>query len=177
MPPLRSAAVQRPDDIVNAMFVAIANHRIGLVRARSFAGLMSLYESSYLRLRRAFGDPASLPDHSLSSARTDLPLHVRVLTRAPYTTDLHLTYWFAGDPSPVADPDLVVRVYHDARLAEACSCSARPHHRALSRYAREARTEVERRWLMNVMLNKWLEFCLDAGHGAGRRPRGVLVRA
>jgi hypothetical protein len=152
------------------MFVTIAGDRIGLVPARSFAGLMTLYETSYLRLRRMLGDPTALADRSLSSAPGDLPLHVEVLERAPYTTTLRLTYWFAAGTAPVADPDLVVRVYRDARLAEACACAARPHHRALSAYAREAPTELERRWLMNVMLNKWLEFCLDAGH---RRPRAV----
>jgi hypothetical protein len=156
------------------MFVTIARDRLELVPARSFAGLMSLYESSYLRLRRAFGDPAALPERAVSSAEHDLPLHVTVLARARYTTDLHLTYWFAAGGTPVADPDLTVRIYHDAHLAEACACAQRPHHRALSRYARAAATEVERRWLMNVMLNKWLEFCLESGHGARGPLRAVL---
>ena len=131
---------------------------------------MTLYETSYLRLRRLLGDPAQLAACSVSSAAADLPLHVEVLERAPYTTTLRMTYWFAAGGAPIADPDLVVRVYRDARLAEACSCAARPHHRALSAYALRASTEVERRWLMNVMLSKWLEYCLEAGH---RRPQAV----
>ena len=150
------------------MFVTITADRVVLSRPRSFAGLMTLYETSYLRLRRLLGDPMRLATRTVSSAAADLPLHVTVLERAPYTLVLHMTYWFGAGSAPVADPDLVVRVYRDARLAEACSCAAQPHHRALSSYAREARTEVERRWLMNVMLNKWLEFCIESGHGRGR---------
>lgn len=153
------------------MFVTIVGDRIGLAPARSFAGLMTLYETSYLRLRRLLGDPALLAARSVSSAAADLPLHIEVLERAPYTTTLRMTYWFATGVAPSADPDLVVRVYRDARLAEACSCSARPHHRALSAYARQAPTELERRWLMNIMLNKWLEYCLEVGH---RQPQPVL---
>lgn len=152
------------------MFVAIVRDRIELKPARSFAGLMNLYETSYLRLRRLLGDPSALDRHMVSSASADLPLHIEVLERAPYTTTLRMTYWFAAGGVPLADPDLVVRVYRDARLAEACSCAARPHHRALSAYARQGATEVERRWLMNVMLSKWLEYCLESGH---RRPLAV----
>ena len=152
------------------MFLAIVGDRISLAPARSFAGLMTLYETSYLRLRRLLGDPALLAARSVSSAAADLPLHVEVLERAPYTTTLRMTYWFAAGTAPSADPDLVVRVYRDARLAEACSCAARPHHRALSAYARQGATELERRWLMNVMLSKWLEYCLDVGH---RRPQPI----
>ena len=123
-----------------------------------------------LTVRISEEEKALLAARSVSSAGADLPLHVEVMERAPYTTTLRMTYWFAAGIAPSADPDLVVRVYRDARLAEACSCSARPHHRALSAYARQAPTELERRWLMNVMLNKWLEYCLEVGH---RRPTPV----
>jgi uncharacterized protein YqiB (DUF1249 family) len=157
------------------MFLAIVGDRISLAPARSFAGLMTLYETSYLRLRRLLGDPALLAARSVSSAAADLPLHVEVLERAPYTTTLRMTYWFAAGTAPTADPDLVVRVYRDARLAEACSCAERPHHRALSAYARRGATELERRWLMNVMLSKWLEYCLDVGHRRPQPARAALA--
>lgn len=146
------------------MLVTIAERGVVLVEPRSFTGLMTLYEANYLRLRRLLGDPARLPQHALSVATDDLPLHLQVLERAPYTTVLHLTYWFPAGARLRADPDLTVRIYRDARLAEACACAARPHHRALSAYAREARSEIERRWIMNVMLGKWLDFLLASDH-------------
>lgn len=152
------------------MLVTIAERGVVLVEPRSFTGLMTLYETNHLRLRRLLGDPARLPDRSVSVSGDDLPLHVEVLERAPYTTVLRLTYWFAEHGALRADPDLVVRVYRDARLAEACACAPRPHHRALSPYAREARGEVERRWIMNVMLGKWLDFLLASDHRLAGRP-------
>lgn len=155
------------------MFVTIAERGVVLVEPRSFTGLMSLYETNHVRMRRLFGDPSALPDELITVAADDLPLHVRVLERAPYTAVLHLTYWFPEDGALRADPDLTVRVYRDAKLAEACACAPRPHHRALSPYAREGRDAVEQRWIMNVMLGKWLDFLLGAGHSvAGRAARG-----
>jgi len=152
------------------MLVTIAERGVVLVEPRSFTGLMTLYETNFLRLRWLLGDPARLPLHAVSVAADDLPLHLRVLERAPYTTVIHLTYWFPAGACLAADPDLTVRVYRDARLAEACACAPRPHHRALSPYARAASGALEQRWIMNVMLGKWLDFLLASDHQlAGRR--------
>lgn len=147
------------------MLIEVSERRIRLVRPRSFAGLMTLYESNHVRLARLLGDPARLPDVAVTHAARDLPLHLRVLERCRYTTTLHMTYFFPLERGgSVPDPDLVVKVYHDARLAEACSCAVQHHHRALTPYACRSADELEARWLMNVMFNKWLEFCLEKGH-------------
>lgn len=154
------------------MIVTIAKRGVVLVKPRSFTGLMTFYETNYLRLRRLLGEPGRLPDEVIALSPHDLPLHVRVLERAPYTAVLHMTYWFPSTGALRADPDLTVRVYRDARLAEACACTPRPHHRALSPYALEGRGAVEQRWIMNVMLGKWLDFLLVSGHrvvGRGSR--------
>jgi uncharacterized protein YqiB (DUF1249 family) len=168
-----AAAIRGRDDIVLGMFVTIAETGVVLVEPRSFTGLMSLYETNHVRLRRLLGDPGRLPDELVTVSPHDLPLHVRVLERAPYTAVLHLTYWFPEPGALRADPDLTVRVYRDAKLVEACACTPRPHHRALSPYALEGRGAVEQRWIMNVMLGKWLDYLIGAGHAvAGRVPRG-----
>jgi uncharacterized protein YqiB (DUF1249 family) len=57
-----------------------------------------------------------------------------------------------------------VRIYHDARLGEALSCRREHAHKALGAVRPTPRGELERRWSMNIMLNKWLEFCIDHGH-------------
>jgi uncharacterized protein YqiB (DUF1249 family) len=146
------------------MLVAITDRRLSLAPPRSFAGLMTLYEANWRRLQELVGDPRRLPDQCQSRADGDMALHLSVLERCPYTTVIHLTYWFPRGEALIADPDLVVRVYHDARLAEACSCSVEHHHRALTPYARRGGTELDRRWIMNVMLAKWLEFCIERRH-------------
>ena len=146
------------------MFIETVRHQIRLVKPRSFAGLMALYESNHARLRQLLGDVTNLPLTSVSSSRTDMNLHVTRAERCRYTTSLYMTYQFQSTDGIRQDPNLLLRVYHDARLAEALSCCEQPRHRALQGLWLPARTELERRWTLNVMLNKWLEYCLDNGH-------------
>lgn len=146
------------------MFVETVRHQIRLVKPRSFAGLMAVYESNHARLRQLLGDVTVLPEVSISSSDTDLNLHVMRVERCRYTTSLHMTYYFESEDGIQQDPDLLLRVYHDARLAEAINCCLQPRHQALRGFFVSATNELQRRWTLNVMLNKWLEYCLDHRH-------------
>ena len=64
----------------------------------------------------------------------------------------------------VSDPELIVRVYHDAKLVEAMGCIDEHHHAALRSFDTCAIRELGRRWARNIMLNKWLEYCYERGH-------------
>jgi len=134
-------------------------------RPRSFVALMSLYESNYLRLAALTGDLKSMDDVRVSRVPEDCDLRLTVTERSPYTTSFDLTYLF-----PVADglttyPDMRVRVYHDARLVEAQEWASQHEHEALRRLRGVAERELDQRWARNTMLNKWLEYCTDRGHG------------
>lgn len=129
-------------------------------RPRSFVALMSLYESNHVRLGWIAGDLASLQGAHVSSVDGDCDLVLTVSERTPYTTALNLTYHLEAGPLPAQRvPDMLVRVYHDARVAECVGFAAgrSPLERLLDR-------ELEQRWARNVMLNKWLEYCADRGH-------------
>lgn len=140
-------------------------------RPRGFVALMQLYESNYLRLRALCGDPCVLTGERLSRTSTGCALRVQVLERARYTITLHLTHLFEGEPGlpPGQEgawtyPDVVLVVYCDARLVQARQWAESPPA-ASSRGAGER--EMHRRWAYNVMLNKWLEYCLELGHRLG----------
>ena len=127
-------------------------------RPRGFVALMGLYESNYLRLARLAGPLALLPERARSYVAGDCELLLEVLERSPYTTVADLTYLLppqdAGGESPLRLPDLRLRIYHDARLVEASWSSG----------SGAEERELHHRWARNVMLNKWLEYCLDRGH-------------
>jgi len=146
------------------MFVETIEQRVRLVRPRSFAGLMTLYESNYARMKQLMGDLKQLPEHAVSASPTDLSLYVNVQERSRYTTVMQMTYWFDAAEGSVADPDLALRIYHDARLVEAVDCAGNPRHAVLQPLWRPARSEMEQRWTLNILLNKWLEYCLDNRH-------------
>lgn len=133
-------------------------------KPRGFVALMSLYESNYLRLRRLLAEAAPRPGASLvSRVAGDPPLQLDGLERGPYTLTLRMTYLFDDG----TDPDLVIRVYEDAHLAEAMACSDAQRHPLFSEFATGAGSQLERRWARNLMLNKWLAHCHDRGHAFG----------
>ena len=150
-----------------------------IYRPGSFSGLMTVYESNFIKLASLFADLDDLsPEGSWVSRGTqDLDLYAEVQQREPYTTTLKLTYWFTegftegfneglegAEQQPVPDPDLVLRVYHDARLVEALAGREDHHHAKLREIARRHSLELGRRWRNNIMLNKWLDYLLDMGH-------------
>src|SRR5580658_4650326 len=84
----------------------------------SFVGLMTLYESNFVRLRWLVRDLRSITDRRMSRTATDCDLYLTPLELSRYTSVFRLTYEFPSEgPDPVRDPDLEVCVYHDARLA------------------------------------------------------------
>jgi uncharacterized protein YqiB (DUF1249 family) len=133
-------------------------------RPGSFAALMSLYESNYIRLGWLLPAPCRIEGPLLSAPADDLPLHMTLVEQSRYTTTVRLTYYFDECGERVADPDLLVRIYHDALLAEAMACTRRHRHEALRLFDTRPGAELSRRWARNVMLNKWLEYCVDKGH-------------
>jgi len=134
-------------------------------RPRSFVALMSLYESNYLRLAQLAGDLKNLADVRVSRAPDDCDLRLTVTERSPYTTSFDLTYLFQQENGVTTYPDMRVRVYHDARLVEAQEWASQHDHEALRRLRGLAERELDQRWARNTMLNKWLEYCIDRGHG------------
>ncbi len=133
-------------------------------RPRSFVALMSLYESNYIRFGWLAGNVASLAGLYRSAVAGDCDLLLTVIGRSPYTTTLNLTYLLPEVPSAGAYPDMGVRLYHDARLAEAQEWAASHAHAGLRSMRSRMERELDQRWARNVMLNKWLEYCVERGH-------------
>lgn len=130
----------------------------------SFVSLMTLYESNYIRLRALAGDVRSTLGRHVSRVAGDCDLHLDVLEHSPYTSFLRLTYWFDEPSGAVADPDLELRVYHDARLVEATHCGRWIRHPGLEAIRSSFGVTLGERWLKNMLLNKWLDYCTERGH-------------
>lgn len=120
-------------------------------RPRSFAGLMNLWESNFQRLQRLLPELDLAVDQARSLSQSDSPLYLSILERNPYTLTLMLTYRL---PDQQETPQLRVRVYRDAGVAQAMDAAPA-----------EFGENLERQWERNLLLNKWLDFCLQHGHG------------
>jgi uncharacterized protein YqiB (DUF1249 family) len=155
-----------PEVLIDSLIVPECVYRPG-----SFTGLMTIYESNYIKLRQLTADFDWSGESMLSSSPQDSDLHAQVLRREAYTTTLRLTYWFEEQPGKcVPDPDLVLRIYHDARLVEAVAGGDRHYHQKLRELAAGRDSELDRRWRINMMLNKWLDYLADVGHALNRQP-------
>lgn len=140
-----------------------------IISPRSFVGLMSVYESNYLRLLHLVPDLAQIDGCYRSRVAGDCELHLEIMERSRYTVTLNLTYYFDSDDGRVADPDMLVRAYLDGRLAEAVSLGRRGRkqqhlHAEFRRLIREHGRELGVRWQRNMVLNKWLDYLLEQGH-------------
>lgn len=135
-----------------------------IIRPRSFVGLMTLYESNFLRLRQLIPELERLDGYYQSRVAGDCDLHLEILDRSRYTVTLSLSYFFQVDGIRIADPDMKIRAYLDGYLAEAMSLSGDHRHAELRRLTRAHRAELDSRWRRNILLNKWLEYLMDQGH-------------
>ncbi|MGF1545831.1 MAG: DUF1249 domain-containing protein [Thiotrichales bacterium] len=115
-----------------------------------------------MRLKCLCPDVKRARGHMISHAPNAHDLHLTILDQARHTTTLTLTYAMAdGD----LRPDVTVRIYHDARVAEVLSrrCRLAPEHRVDAR-SFDIDSALICRWRMNRFLYKWLNYCHRQGH-------------
>ena len=130
------------------------------VRPGSFADLMEVYENNYIYLRRLVPRmPARATVVSRRGGRPDL--YLRVTEQCRYTTGLVLTHRFVSPEGLEVIPDLHLRVYHDARVAEVMPGSSLGGPLVSSTAAPGT---LAWRWSMNRFLSRWLRHCLAEGH-------------
>ena len=115
-------------------------------RPRSFVSLMTLYESNFIRLGWLVPDLRRLRGSLTSEVAGEPVLELSVVEQCRYTTSFQLTYLFGEGDARSREPQLDVRVYHDARLAEACGTGHAPAHPRLRRLAAAVIPARGERW-------------------------------
>jgi len=149
------------------MIVTGIPHIDGL-KPRGFGSLMDIYENNFILLRKLIPGMTAWRGGAVSHVTGATDLHMLVLESCPYTTTLQLTYYFNADGESDPNPDLIVRVYHDAQVAEVMSCRRWERRKSALAGRGEFAAMLEDRWRLNRFLLKWLGFCLHQGHGFPR---------
>lgn len=131
------------------------------LHSERFVSLMNLYEQNYILLKRLLPNVANMPDYSRIQVLGCLDLHVWVEERAKYTTTLRLSYQFneAKKSRASLEPNLTVRIYHDAQTAETMSAIVNGKPRVM-RFA----STLQWRWSLNRFLFRWLRYLLHKGY-------------
>ena len=126
----------------------------------SVGWVMDLCDQNYHYLMRLSPDMRELKGTYLSSMDDSMDLYLEILEQTPYTTLLHLTYYFAHESGQLPDPDATIRIYHDSRQAEVLDLKQRslPLNRGF------IRPTLEQKWKVGLFLSKWLSYCVQQGH-------------
>lgn len=133
---------------------------------------MTLYEANFLKLNQLVDGLQNRAGQSVSYSIKDCNLHLRFEQRSKYTCELRLTYLFPETGVCVPDPDLLAKVYFDARMAEVRTWADEHQHALLRSLDVRFRRGVDRCWRRNIMFNKWLDYLLENGHRFASQPEG-----
>jgi uncharacterized protein YqiB (DUF1249 family) len=144
--------------------------------------LQDLQEDIYRQLQLLIPDDVTYFDHLSSQVRGSPLLRLQVLERHSYTSFFRLTYEFRDDEEINFAPDAHIRSYHDARLAEATSFDCEQACRRTNFPSFPGRQALQKAWLENRALDRWLDYLLSQGHsvetmkGARRAETGANNR-
>lgn len=131
------------------------------------SGQLAECEANYLRLRKlmpAMGDSDQW-QFAVSGGQRHWHTRIRVLERSRFTTTVQIKQ--ASDPDRPAGwlraPQLTVRLYHDARMAEVLAWEQ--HRRLQPRYdyPNRAMYQQDEKAQLNRFLGEWLGLCLEQG--------------
>lgn len=136
-----------------------------LPRLSRFQWLMGLYGENFQRLTRMFQPQALAPGRYVSRVEGGLDLHLEVLELHAYTVELRLSYAMLDPATGQPDPSAYVRLYRDARQAEATHCYIGRRWQDVLGLRPNVQVMVGHRLRMNGFLNKWLDYLEGQGHG------------
>lgn len=131
------------------------------VSPRGFVSLMDLYESNFIKLRKLLPDPNKIDDAAISKTAGHLDLYIKITERSKFTTTFYISYCFPTDNGLQMEPNLKVRIYHDAQLAEVMAGHLHHGRLVLDNLPADA---LKEKWQLNRFFNKWLGYCLRQGH-------------
>lgn len=121
---------------------------------------MELYENNYMQVRVFMPTLRGMPDgRYISHVPGCMDLELSQIDHSRYTSTFNLTYRFTSADRNPCEPDLTIRIYHDARTCEVVTgiIGAR---RTDDRKVRN----LDESWRMNRFLHKWIRYCMLQGH-------------
>ena len=128
--------------------------------------LQAACEANYLRLMRLLPEMRNRPDtRRIAMSQGDRLLGVLVLTvteSCPYTTTVQISQQDCLPWLPV--PQMDVRVYHDARMAEVIGAENARRFRGIYSYPNAQMHQPDEKNQLNLFLGEWLGHCLACGN-------------
>ncbi|MEZ5530378.1 MAG: DUF1249 domain-containing protein [Porticoccaceae bacterium] len=131
-------------------------------------GYMAECDANYFRLMKLFPEMTrEAAERRLGlSHDSDHELHMMVRENTRYTTLIELSQVAcAGNDNPwFRLPVMLLRLYHDARVAEVVSCDGIRHLRPSYGYPNQQMHHRDEKAQWNRFLGEWLSHCLARGY-------------
>ena len=146
---------------------SVATRKRVVPRLGRFAWLMALYAENHGRLARLFDIRQLAEGRWISDIGDGVALRVDVIGQHPYTTEIRLSYAMTDPVTGESDPSAYVRLYHDARQAEATHCYVGRRWQDVIGVNPTPERLLGHRMRMNTFLGKWLQYLGERGHSTG----------
>lgn len=127
----------------------------------NFPAMMRLYETNYAQLRRLLPRNYQLNDDIVFNVEL-MTYRIEIIELTRYTT-LVLIQQVAPKVSYWSMPEIKVRLYHDALIAEVCSSQQISRFKAIYDYPGQIKYQSDEKHQINQFLSDWLKFCLTYG--------------
>jgi uncharacterized protein YqiB (DUF1249 family) len=143
---------------------SVATRKRLVPRIGRFAWLMALYAENHGRLARLFDIRQLVEGRWISDVGDGVAVRVDVIGQHPYTTEIRVSYAMTDPVTGESDPSAYVRLYHDARQAEATHCYVGRRWQDVIGVNPTPERLLGHRMRMNTFLGKWLQYLGERGH-------------
>ena len=145
----------------------ILDHEIvpqSIAEPNSFVGLMTLYESNYIKLNHLFPKIRQYDTDKSIKSPFGNDIHLGISKKTKYTMIISMTYSFEESEIIEYEPNLTIKVYFDSRSAEVISIGKLSKKSKLRDITYQNKNIINELWRRNIILNKWLDYIIDCDY-------------
>ena len=145
----------------------ILDHEIvpqSIAEPNSFVGLMTLYESNYIKLNHLFPNIKQYDDDRSIKSPFGNDIQLGVNKKTKYTMIISMTYSFEESEIIEYEPNLTIKIYFDSRSAEVIGIGKLSKKSKLRDITYQNKNIINQLWRRNIILNKWLDYIIDCDY-------------
>lgn len=145
----------------------IFDHEIvpqSIAEPNSFVGLMTLYESNYVKLNHLFPNIKQYDDDRSIKSPFGNDIQLGVNKKTKYTMIISMTYSFEESEIIEYEPNLTIKIYFDSRSAEVIGIGKLSKKNKLTDITYQNKDIINQLWRRNIILNKWLDYIIDCDY-------------
>ena len=145
----------------------IFDHEIvpqSIAEPNSFVGLMTLYESNYVKLNHLFPNIKQYDDDRSIKSPFGNDIQLGVNKKTKYTMIISMTYSFEESEIIEYEPNLTIKIYFDSRSAEVIGIGKLSKKSKLRDITYQNKDIINQLWRRNIILNKWLDYIIDCDY-------------